>query len=167
MKRITPETVQDNVFKLIGFDWMLVTAGNLESYNTMTASWGSMGYLWQRNVCFIFVRPQRYTYEFMEKNKFFTLTFFEEKYRSALQFCGTKSGRNVDKAAETGLTPKQTENGVVYFEEARIVIECRKLYYQDIRPETFIDSSLDQQIYPQKDYHRMYIAEIANIYSSS
>jgi len=156
---IKPVQITDNTFKLIGSDWMLITAGTLDAYNTMTASWGGLGVLWNKDVCFCFVRPTRHTYGFMEKADTFTLTFFDEDYRDALKFCGSHSGRDVDKAAKTGLTPVQSSSGSVYFNEARMVIECRKLYYQDIDPANFIDPSIDKN-YSLKDYHRMYVGEI-------
>lgn len=157
---IKPEQFTDNTFKLIGSDWMLITAGTLDSYNTMTASWGGFGILWNKNVCFCVVRPTRHTYNFIEKSGAFSLSFFDDKYRKALQFCGSHSGRDVDKAASTGLTPVAGDNGTVYFNEARLVIECKKLYFQDIDPKNFMDIALDKN-YPLKDYHRMYIGEIS------
>lgn len=160
MAIIEPEMINDNVFELIGSDWMLVTAGTPDSYNTMTASWGGMGVLWNRDVCFCVIRPQRYTYEFMEKSNLFTLSFFDEKYRAALDLCGNKSGRDIDKAAESGLTPVAgTIDGTTAFRQARLVIECKKLYVHDIDPAGFLDPSIET-MYPQKDYHRMYVGEV-------
>ncbi|MGI6777907.1 MAG: flavin reductase family protein [Acetivibrionales bacterium] len=156
---IRPEQITDNTFKLIGSEWMLITAGRAESYNTMTASWGGFGVLWHKNICFCVVRPTRYTYEFMERSDTYTLSFFDERYKKALEFCGSKSGRDVDKAAETGLTPVESENKTVFFDEARLVIECRKLYFHDIDPKSFIDPTIENN-YPKKDYHRMYVGEI-------
>lgn len=156
---IKPEQITDNTFKLVGSDWMLITAGTLESYNTMTASWGGFGILWNKNICFCVVRPTRYTYNFIDKSNTFSLSFFDDKYREALQFCGSHSGKDVDKAASTGLTPVAGNNGTVYFNEARLVMECKKLYFQDISPKNFMDINLDKN-YPHKDYHRMYIGEI-------
>ena len=138
---------------------MLITAGTLGSFNTMTASWGGMGVLWNKNVCFIFVRPHRHTFSYLKSNEVFTLSFFHEKYRGVLKYCGSKSGRDVNKAVETGITPCATDTGAVYFSEARLVLECKKLYWQDIEPENFIDPSIAGN-YPDKDYHRMFIAEI-------
>lgn len=154
--------ITDNVFKLIGNDWMLVTAGPPDDYNTMTASWGGMGVLWNKNVCFVFVRPSRYTYEFMEKNQTFSLSFFTEEWRNALTVCGTKSGRDIDKAKETGLKPFPAGNGTTGFEQARLIIECRKIYFQDIEPEKFLDPSIERN-YNGSDYHRMYVGEILDI----
>jgi len=157
---IKPEQIADNTFKLVGSGWMLVTAGTLDAYNTMTASWGGFGVLWNKNVCFCVVRPSRYTYEFMEKADTFTLTFFDDNYREVLNFCGSHSGRDVDKAAKTGLTPVESSNGSVYFNEARLVLECRKLYFQDLNPANFIDRGIIEECYPQKDFHRMYVGEV-------
>lgn len=155
---LDPEAVQDNVFKLIGKDWMLITAGTRESFNTMTASWGGMGVLWDKKVCFAFVRPTRYTFDFLEKSEFYTFSFLEEQYRDILMYCGTKSGRDVNKVIETNLTPI-FGNGTVFFAEARLVMECRKIYVQDITPDNFLDQTMNEY-YPKKDYHRIYVGEI-------
>lgn len=150
----------ENVQKLIGSDWMLVTAGNIkDTFNTMTASWGCMGVLWNKNVAISYIRPQRFTYLFTEANELMTLCFFEDDMRDALRFCGTHSGRDFDKIKETGLTPVESEEGAVIFAEAKLALVCRKLYVSDIREEGFIDKSLLTN-YPQKDYHRQYICEI-------
>jgi len=163
-KRIAPSEIKGNPFSLIGDDWMLITAGDIEDYNTMTASWGGLGVLWHKNICTIYVRPQRYTLEFLEKNEIFTLSFFDSRYREALKFCGSKSGRDYNKAAETGLTPAATEMSSVGFNEANLIIECRKIYFQDIVPENFLHESI-QKNYPDSDYHRVYVGEILNVYS--
>lgn len=153
--------LHDNLFKLIGKDWMLVTAGDQKSYNTMTASWGGAGVLWNKNVAFTFIRPQRYTLPFMEANDYYTLSFYPEDMRSALSYCGAKSGRNVDKAKETGLIPVFDEKAP-YFSQARLVLVCKKLYAQDLTPSCFIDKTLDNN-YKEKDYHKMFIGEIVKV----
>ena len=163
-KSINPDQIIDNTFEMIRDDWMLITAGSPENFNTMTASWGAFGELWHKKVCFCFVRPTRHTYGFMESADTFTLTFFDEKYRDALKFCGTKSGRDYDKVAETGLTPVVSDSGSVYFAEARLVLECRKIYFTDLDPTHFIDAGIHEE-YPEKDYHRMYIGEVINCLS--
>jgi flavin reductase (DIM6/NTAB) family NADH-FMN oxidoreductase RutF len=137
-KTINPTEITDNVFKLLDKDWMLVTAGNLEDYNTMTASWGHLGILWSLPIAIAYIRPQRYTSGFANRYPDYTLSFFTDRYRPALQFCGTRSGRDHDKAAETGLTPVQTERGNVIFEEARLVLECRKIYEDDLKKKNFL-----------------------------
>ncbi|HNW69396.1 MAG TPA: flavin reductase [Bacteroidales bacterium] len=155
--------LNENVFSLLDKDWMLVTAGVRGDYNMMTASWGGMGILWHMPVAFLFIRPQRHTYGFAEKYHKLTITFFSEKYRSILKTCGTKSGKDIDKMNIKGLTPVETADGAIAFEEARLVLECRKLYYDDIKPAHFIISDIDKN-YPIKDYHRMYICEITKAY---
>ena len=162
MKKIDIASITDNPFKMIGKDWLLITAGTEEKYNTMTASWGEVGVLWNKNVATIYIRPQRYTKEFVDSNDTFTLSVLPEEYRSALQFCGTKSGRDYDKAKETGLTPIEVD-GSVAFSQARLVLVCKKLYEDVIKPENFIDKSIESN-YPIKDYHTMYIAEITAAY---
>lgn len=149
----------DDVFSLIGKEWMLITAGAPTSYNTMTASWGGLGVLWNKNVAWCVVRPGRHTYGFLERADTFTLSFFEERYRAALNLCGKKSGRDTDKAKEAGITPMASGNSSTAFIEARLIIECRKIYFQDIDPRNFLDASIDKN-YPIKDYHRMYFGEI-------
>jgi len=158
-RELDPKDLNDSVIRLIGTDWMLVTAGAADKWNTMTASWGGMGVLWNKNVAMCFIRPGRHTFPFMEQHDRFSLSFFDETWRKALQFCGSRSGRDVDKAKETGLVPVAGPNGTISFEQARLVLECRKLYWQDIDPDHFLDPTLMAH-YPLKDYHRMYVSEI-------
>lgn len=160
MKEISIYNLNESTAKLIGKDWMLITSGSLDKgYNTMTASWGGMGVLWNKPVSFIFIRPQRYTYEFVEKNDRYTVSFFDENYRSALTFCGKNSGRDYDKAKETGLTPVEAGESVS-FKEARLILVCKKLYLQDLKPDGFLFNNLISDNYPNKDFHRMYVGEI-------
>lgn len=160
-RRIAPEQITGNVFKLIGKDWMLITAGNVESYNTMTASWGGFGVLWNKNICFCVIRPHRYTYSFVERMDHFTLSFFTPEDREKLSICGSCSGKDVNKAHAARLTPLALGTSAVYFAEARLVLECRKIYFHDITPHNFLDVDIDMH-YPEKDYHRMYIGEIVS-----
>ena len=163
MKKIDIKELKGNAVSLFDDKWCLITAGNGDSYNTMTASWGAMGELWNKDVCICFIRPQRYTYEFVEKNELFTLSFFGEEHRKALAFCGRNSGRDCDKAKEAGLTPVEID-GSVSFEESETVIVLRKVACQDIDPEGFIDETIDEKNYPERDYHRMYIGEVVGCY---
>lgn len=148
----------ENAIKLIGKDWMLITAADGEKVNTMTASWGCLGVLWNKNVCVAFVRPQRYTYEFIEKADTVSFSFFDESYREALRFCGAHSGRDCDKFKETGLTYEFDEDTPV-IEQASLILECRKLYADDLKKDNFI---LPEPLvnYKNDDYHRFYICEI-------
>lgn len=161
MREISAFELNDNMFKTIGKDWTLVTAGNEEKYNTMTASWGSVGIMWNKPVAFTFIRPQRYTYEFIEDNEYYTVSVYEEEYRKALSLCGTKSGRDIDKAKETGFTPVFDEKAP-YFEQARLVLVCRKMYAQDLNEDSIIDESIKGN-YNGDDYHRMYVSEIVKV----
>ncbi len=162
-RRTDVEDIEDNVFKLIGKDWMLITAGRKDHYNMMTASWGTAGYLWKKPIMITFVRPQRYTYEFIEQNAHFSVSFFEEKDREVLNLCGTTSGRDLNKMDIDGLTPMETPAGTIAFREAKMIVECRKLYYDDIKPDFFQAFSIEA-IYPQKDYHRFYIGEVLDVW---
>lgn len=164
---INPKELNDNIFKLWDNDWTLITAGVSVNFNTMTASWGGLGILWNKPVATIFVRPQRYTYEFTEKSDIFTLSFFEEKYRKTLQLCGTKSGREIDKMNGIGLTHFSTENGGIAFEEARLILECRKVYFGDLKKENFVMQEVAKKNYPIDDFHRFYIGEITNVLKKS
>ena len=154
-----PEEIQGNVFSMIGSDWMLVTAGDNERYNTMTASWGGMGVLWGKPAAFVFIRPQRYTYTFLEKTDRFTLSFFGGGERDALALCGKVSGRDRDKISEAGLTPFSTNDGYTSFKEASVILECNKLYADFIKEENMLDPAL-MGFYKERDFHKMYIAEI-------
>ena len=159
-KKMLPKELADNPFKLIGSDWGLVTAGDSDALNTMTISWGGVGIMWNKPVAFTFIRPQRYTYEFLERGDCFSISFFDETWRKALSFCGSKSGRDYDKPKETGLTPAFTEDGVPYFEQARLVLVCKKLYGQFLNEESVIDAAATQTFYNGDDYHKMYVSEI-------
>ncbi|MCD8178820.1 MAG: flavin reductase family protein [Tannerellaceae bacterium] len=166
MKKIDVREIKDNLVEIIGDEWMLVTAGTKEKFNMMTANWGGMGYLWHKPVVFVFVRPERYTYEFTESQDLFTLSFLGEENKDIHKICGSKSGRNVDKVKETGLVPLETENGSITFEQARITLECRKLYTEMIKKENFLDQESFQKWYsPAKgNPHKMYIAEVLNVW---
>lgn len=151
-----------NPFTKISQEWMLITAGSEEKCNTMTASWGGVGILWGKSVSFIFIRPSRYTLEFLEAGDYYSLSFFAPGDRAALNYCGSHSGRDGDKLKPAGLTPVYTENAP-YFEEAQTVLICRKLYGQKLEPSAFADSSLDGKNYPQKDYHKLFVGEIVKV----
>ena len=161
LKQIDPGKLTDNVFRMMGDENFLFAAGTIDSWNTMTAAWGGLGYLWEKRIAIGFVRPQRYTYQFVERRDHFTFSFLGTRYRKALQFCGSHSGRDCDKAAGSGLTPAATKRGNVYFAEARLVLECKKIYWQDIDPGHFLANEL-HKIYPRRDYHRMYVGEIVS-----
>jgi flavin reductase (DIM6/NTAB) family NADH-FMN oxidoreductase RutF len=159
----------------ISEEWALLTAGNTAlgagHWNTMTVSWGGLGVLWGRDVAAIYVRPHRHTLEFLNANTLFTISFFDKKHHKTLAFCGEKSGRDYDKAAETGITPVVFDStfaggridGAVAFKEAAEVIVCKKIYTHDFDPAKFLDPRIERECYPQKDYHRMFIGEILTL----
>ena len=151
-----------NPFTKIDKEWMLITAGNAEKCNTMTASWGGLGELWKKYVSFIFIRPERYTLEFIEKEEYYSLCFFDESNRKTLAYCGSHSGRDTDKIKESGLTPVYEESAP-YFAEANLVFICRKMHGQLIDPACFIDPTIDVDCYPLKDYHKLFIGDIVKV----
>ena len=146
--KVDPKTLGENVFSLIGDKWMLITAGSRERCNTMTAT------------CYI--RPQRYTKEFVDREEYFTLCFFGEEYRKALSLCGSKSGRDVDKVKECGFTVQAAECGAPYFDQAELVLVCRKRFAQPMDPAN-IPQDVKEKWYPQQDYHTMYIGQIVEV----
>jgi flavin reductase (DIM6/NTAB) family NADH-FMN oxidoreductase RutF len=163
-KKIQLSELNFNPFTLIGKGWMLLTGGNSEKWNTMTASWGQLGVLWGKDVLTCYIRPNRYTYEFVENGDYFTVSLLGEEYRQALNICGTKSGRDCDKAKEAGITPIEID-GCTGFEEADMVFVCRKLYSYDMNNDGFVtDDGLDSKFYGKDPYHRAYISEIVSVY---
>ncbi len=151
-------------FKAVGKQWMLLTGGTMADFNTMTASWGQLGVLWNRNVLTCYIRPNRYTFGYIEGGELFTASFFGEEHRSALAFCGSHSGRDCDKVKETGLTPVEV-GGAVAFEEAELVLVCRKLYCYDLEEKGFLtDDGIPGQFFGSDPYHRAYISEIVGAY---
>ena len=154
------DMIGQDVFSLIGDRWMLVAATDKEGKtNAMTASWGGMGVLWGKKVVFVFIRPQRYTKKFVDDAEVFSLSFFDESYKTMLGYMGKVSGRNEDKIAKSGLTLTD-KSGAPVFKEASMTLICRKLYRQTMKEENFIDKSNVEEWYPQKDYHDVYVAEI-------
>lgn len=145
--------------------WMLLTAGDFaqKRFNTMTVAWGSFGTMWQKPIAQIVVRPGRYTHEFTEEFGSFTLSVLPEEHRKAVMLLGTKSGRDGDKIAEAGLTPTAASTVVApAFDEAELILECRKIYRQEMDPEGFLEAEIDTN-YPAKDYHTIYFGEIVAV----
>ena len=161
-KEINVRELDGNFFTKIGKEWMLITAGDEEKFNTMTASWGGIGILWGTNVTFTFIRQSRYTYEFVDDNPYYTLSFFGGNLMKELTYCGKNSGRDVDKIKETGLTPV-FDAEAPYFEQAELVLVCRKLHKQTISPEGFIDKKPLETFYSDKDWHEVFVGEIVKV----
>ena len=164
-ENIAPDAIPENIISLLENDWMLITSGGEESFNTMTASWGGLGVVWSRPVAFMTVRNTRYTYEFLQRNDYYTLSFFDEDYKGALELLGSKSGRDGDKVAESGLTPMTTPVGAVSFEEARMIIECKKLYEEALDPKSIFDDAIaESYIKTDGERHILFIGEIVDVW---
>ncbi len=162
-KRIAPDKIPGNFIKMLSEDWMLITAGNDQQFNPMTASWGGIGYLYNKPVTYCFVNPARYTYNLIDKGDTYTLTFYTETYREALNYCGHKSGRDKAKVKEAGLTPITTPSGSKAFSEAWMIIECRKMLSQPLDVDGFSDPELKKQ-WTGKTMHKLFIGEILNVW---
>ena len=161
---VAPSALEGSAFSRIGEQWMLITAESDDGrVNTMTASWGTVGILWNKPVAICFIRPQRYTYEIVERAERLSLSFLPEEYRGALRYCGTKSGRDGDKFAASGLTVAHSDGaGVPYVAESEAVMICRKLYVDDLCEAKFIDPEMLKH-YAAQDYHRFYVCEIEDV----
>lgn len=158
-KEISPKEIDGNLIKMIADEWMLITAGNEEKYNMMTASWGFAGEIWGNDSVMALVRPQRYTMEFINDSDYFTLSFYGDE-KGLHKVCGSKSGRDVDKTALTGLTPVFSDN-TVYFDEARLVLVCKKQYVGKLVPEDFIDK--EPLKWYNDDFHYIIIGKIEKV----
>jgi len=156
------DQLQARVHDLWANQWLLLTAGDFASghFNTMTVGWGSLGTMWGKPFAQVVVRPVRYTFEFIERYDTFTLCAFGPSHRRALQLLGTRSGRDGGKISDAGLTPTaSTEIAAPGFAEAELTLQCRKIYWDDMKPENFLDPAIEGN-YPRKDYHRIYFGQI-------
>ncbi len=167
MREIDFNLLSGNVFDRIGKQWMLLAARNGDRYNMMTASWGGLGVLWNKNVATVYIRPQRYTLEFIETAPLFSLSFLPESLRGVLTTCGSQSGRDIDKMALPELTPVTADDGAVLFAQSELSLVCRKLYRGQITPDGFVDQTIDEHIYPQRDHHVVFIGEIIRVLGAS
>ena len=158
LQKVDPKALDLNPFAAIGQQWMLITAGTVERCNTMTASWGGLGVLWGAPMATAYIRPQRYTKQFVDENEYFTLSFFSEDYRPQLNLCGTKSGRDIDKVKECGFTVAAGEGGAPYFEQAELVLVCRKRMAVPMDPAAMPEDVKEK--WYKGDWHTMYWGEI-------
>ena len=162
MKEIAVSELQMNPMTLIGDSWMLITAGTEDrGYNTMTASWGHLGCIWGGYTSVCYVRPQRYTKEFVDREERYTLCFFDGHMKE-LGYLGSTSGRDEDKVAKVGFTPVFGE-GYTYFAEAKLVLVCKKLYQAPLKEEYFTDKETVERNYPDRDFHDLYVGQIQKI----
>lgn len=161
-KEISPDKIPGNIYKMLSEDWMLVSAGDNAKFNMMTASWGGLGHLYNKPVAFCFINPTRYTYQLLENKDTYTLCFFTEAYRDALNYCGTHSGKNEDKVQGSGLTPILTPSRSVAYSEAWMIIECKKLVAQQFTPEAIYNSEAKTKW--GENLHKMFIGEIIHVW---
>lgn len=157
---ISAKEIEGNIIKAIADEWMLITAGNSNGYNMMTASWGFAGEMWGNDTVIAMIRPQRYTMDFINSNDYFTLSFYGDN-KQIHSVCGSKSGRDVNKTELCGLTPVFSEKSV-YFNEARLVIVCKKMYVSRLNEDEFIDKE-PLKFYGDKDYHYMVFGKIEKV----
>lgn len=162
MQEIDTKQLQGNPFQMIGKDWMLVTAGDEEEANTMTASWGGVGVMWGKDVAYVFIRQTRYTKEFIDRQGRFSLSFPGEEYRKAMNLLGTVSGRDRDKIAESGMNVAY-EEGVPYIQEADTVMICKALSATDLTMDQMLDKDIEPKWYADGNIHTMYVAEIEKV----
>lgn len=153
---------------LFHHQWLLLSCGDYTKgeSNTMTIGWGAFGTLWEKPFVFVAVRHSRYTFEFMEKHDSFTLAAFPNEYHQALSLLGSRSGRDGDKISASGLTPEASSIvAAPSFKEAELLVECRKMYWNDLNPVHFLDESI-YDMYPNHDYHRIYYGEILQVFAT-
>lgn len=163
-KKIEFKDFNENVFTLFKKETALLTAGGLGNHNTMTIGWGTLGVLWRKEIAIVYVKPTRYTYEFMNRSNLFTISWYNDtdEMRKNLTFCGTMSGRDVNKDEVCKLTPIELDGGVTY-NEARLVIVCESIYNDRFEEQHFMDKEL-LGIYPNLKFHQRYIGKIIGIY---
>jgi flavin reductase (DIM6/NTAB) family NADH-FMN oxidoreductase RutF len=166
---IDPSRVTLPVFHTWDNQWFLLTAGDFETgkFNSMTVGWGAFGVMWKKPMALVVVRPTRHTFRFMEEHRDFTVCSFGSGQRQALEFCGSHSGRDMDKIARCGLTPvASTRVAAPGFDEAELIVECRKMYSDDFDPRRFLAEFIESN-YPKKDYHRLYIGEVLAVFGTA
>lgn len=164
MREIKAKDLSVQIVDLWMNRWFLLTSGTLDSCNMMTVAWGSLGYMWNKPFAQVVVRPQRFTRGFMDRSDSFTLCAFPKDFRKDLNILGTLSGRDGDKLAKTRLALKPSKRvAAPSYNEADLILECRKIYIQDMDPAGFMEKAIDKN-YPAKDYHRIYFGEIVTIF---
>ena len=154
-------TFNTEIFSQFDKKWALLTAGELDNFNTMTVSWGGLGTIWNKSVATVYVRLSRYTHEFMDNNDYFTVSFYPDDKKKTLAILGSKSGREMDKINGSGLTPVKAGESVS-FKEAEITLVCRKLFRQRVELSN-IPEEIVKACYGSGDPHDMYIGEVVDI----
>jgi flavin reductase (DIM6/NTAB) family NADH-FMN oxidoreductase RutF len=166
--KISANEISDNIFKLVGEDITVITAGKESHFNSMAASWGGVGILFNKPVTWCMLRANRYTFEIIKNEHTYTLSYFPEEYKEQVLFFGSKSGRNSDKMKETTLTPVQTPSGNMTYKEARLTLECKLTEVTAVNPDDFYNQEDKDFIAggfeEAKEYHRLVFGEITNVW---
>ena len=167
-RAIAPQEIADNVFKLVGEDYTVITSGQVPTQNSMTASFGGMGILFEKPATWCFLRANRYTLEKIRENQTYTMSYFPEDYKEQVIFFGTKSGRASDKMRETKLTAVATPSGLPTYAEARLVLECRLIEVTTVGPDDFLTQEgrafVEDGYRDAKDYHKLVFGEITKVW---
>ena len=142
-------------------NWALLTSGDINNHNSMTISWGQMGTLWRKPVVTTFVRFNRHTFSFIDKNEYFVVSFFPQEFHDALVIMGTKSGKDVDKDKISNLTPIK-HGEVTIYKEAKVSLVCKKIYFDDFKFEN-MPKEVIKLLYEGQENHRMFIGEVVEI----
>lgn len=161
---VDPKTLTPEIFQVFGTQNALLTAGDKDGCNTMTIGWCQLGRAWNLPVCTVYVRPERYTYQFMESHDYFTVSVLPQSEKKTMALCGTKSGRDVDKVRECGLTVAYGAGDAPFFDEAELVLVCRKLYVQDMDPACVLDGRVSAFYGEKGGWHRVYTGEVVEAY---
>lgn len=165
LRAVDPKTLKPEVYQAFGTQYALLTAGDRDCCNTMTIGWCQLGRLWNQPVCTVYVRPERYTYEFTEKHDYFTVSVMPLEAKQTMSFCGSKSGRDVDKIKECGLTLCYGKEDAPFFDEAELVLVCKKIYMQDLEPNGVLEDEKILSFYGENGgWHRMYVGRVEEAY---
>lgn len=165
LRSVDPSTLKPEVYQAFGTQYALLTAGDRDGCNTMTIGWCQLGRLWNQPVCTVYVRPERYTYEFTEKHDYFTVSVMPLEAKQTMVFCGSKSGRDVDKIKECGLTLCYGKEDAPFFDDAELVLVCKKLYQQDLDPAGVLEEERIMPFYGESGgWHRMYVGRVEEAY---
>lgn len=164
LKKIDPVELAIRPFHLLDEEWALLVGGR-EKPNPMTVSWGGFGTIWNRPVVTVYVRPTRHTFSLLKMDPEFTLNVLPESRREALDFCGSRSGRELDKWEATRLVQRPSEQvAVPGVEGSELILECRVAATLLVDPRRFLDESIEE-LYPLKDYHTAILGEVLAVWA--
>ncbi len=163
MKKVELESLVLNWVKSIHHDWAVITVQDKGKVNGMTINWAQMGWLWNKHVVSLYVRPQRHTYPLINEEDTFSLAFFDESFRKELAYLGRVSGRDEDKLQVCNFTTSLLDETPV-IDQAKMVFTLKKLHVSDLKEDDFTTTAITDSAYPEKDYHRVIVAEIVSCY---